>query len=346
MPHHPAPSHGADERTNSGTSTGTSTEASARASGDDEESTAERHDRALLTRYLTGDRTALSELVTRHHRRLLALVARTVPGIDADAVVQDTWATVLAKADTFREEGSVSGWLSRIARHRALDVARHERRSATTAPGTLTDLTDLGPGAAADTSAEAVAVARAGLPHAWSWLTAEHREVLWLTTVLDLSVDDVAARLRLSPSTVKSRAARARAALRAALAHGRPRPQTRRGEAPDTTGRPGTRAVPAEPSPPPQPPQLDEALAQLTAGQRGDAAASFEAALAQLTVGQREAVTAIDLEGLSVSAAAARAGVSPDSMRERWERARANLRRLQGHGPAAVSTRARRGPTG
>lgn len=313
---------------------------------------ADRCDRALLARYLAGDRAALGELVTRHHRRLVALVTRAVPGVDADAVVQDTWATVLAKADTFRGEGSVSGWLSRIARHRALDTARHERRSTTTDPDTLADLTDLtdraarpdDAGTSSQASADLVAVAGTALPQAWSWLTPEHREVLWLTTVLDLSVDDVAERLNLSPSTVKSRTARARTALRAALAHGRPRPRTRR-PVPATGPRASTPAAPAGPTPRVEQPPLDQALTQLTEEQR-EAAASFEAALAQLTVGQREAVTAIDLEGLSVSAAAGRAGVNADSMRERWERAHANLRRLQGHGPAAVSTRARRGPTG
>lgn len=130
---------------------------------------------------------------------------------------------------------------------------------------------------------------------------------------------------------MKSRAARARTALRDALDHGRPRPSPSRRPAPDPepapVGRPGPRIVPAGPTPRPARPSFDEALAQLT-------------------VGQREAVTAIDLEGLSVTAAARRAGVGAETMRERWHRAQANLQRLQGHGPAGLSPWTRPGPTG
>jgi RNA polymerase sigma-70 factor (ECF subfamily) len=82
----------------------------------------------LVRRAVTGDRDALAELVTRHEPAVRRLTFRLLGWrADADDVVQDVFAAMLASLRSFRGESRFATWLHRITVNECRRHARRER---------------------------------------------------------------------------------------------------------------------------------------------------------------------------------------------------------------------------
>ncbi|MEU3981317.1 RNA polymerase sigma factor [Streptomyces sp. NPDC026672] len=180
----------------------------------------ETGDAALLRAVAEGDAAAMAMLYDRHAGWLHArLVRRCADPEVVREVVQDTFVTVWRSAAGHRGQ-EAGGWLWTIAARRLVDARRAQERAArATAP--------VPTAREAHESAEDRVLA--GLEYgdvgtALDRISPELREVLRATVVDGLSTREAARLLGIPEGTVKSRALRARAELRAALAQVRPAP--------------------------------------------------------------------------------------------------------------------------
>jgi RNA polymerase sigma-70 factor (ECF subfamily) len=83
----------------------------------------------LIQRIATRDEAALAELYDRHSRNAYSVIIRILGSAsDAEEVLQETFVRVWSRAETYDALlGSPGAWLTRIARHRAIDRLRARR---------------------------------------------------------------------------------------------------------------------------------------------------------------------------------------------------------------------------
>lgn len=184
-------------------------------------------DRPLVERAIAGDESAFEALVRSHQRGVYNLAYRLLGNReDALDAAQDTFLRCYRALPRFRGDAAFRTWLLGIAinvcrtrltcaarrqQRRTQDLTRADSRTGERVP---LDLPDPGPG---PESAAHAGELRGALAHALAGLSPDHREVLLLREVGELEYDEVAAALGCALGTVKSRIARARAALRLAL---------------------------------------------------------------------------------------------------------------------------------
>ena len=200
----------------------------------------ERSDAELVGALVEGDEAALGELYDRHAESLFraALLRLGDRGL-AEEVLQDTYLALWNRAELFDgSQGSVIGWLSTIARNRAIDRLRSSARRP--APVALSALVPLGADAAAtDDARDAILAAatpvagvtaapdperevdiaelRREVEQALADIPEHERQVLTLAYYDQLSQSEIAARLAWPLGTVKTRTRRALARLRETL---------------------------------------------------------------------------------------------------------------------------------
>lgn len=199
-----------------------------------------RSDEELVARLVEGDEAALGELYDRHAESLFrtALLRLGDRGL-AEEVLQDTYLALWNRAELFDgSQGSLIGWLSTIARNRAIDRLRSAARRP--APVALSGLAgaNADPRAADDARDAILATAmpvagvtvapdperevdiaelRHEVDQALAGLPDQERQVLQLAYHEQLSQSEIAARLGWPLGTVKTRTRRALARLRDAL---------------------------------------------------------------------------------------------------------------------------------
>ena len=177
----------------------------------------------LLRRHTAGDSEAFGELFRRHRDRLWAVALRTVcdPEEAADAL-QDAMVSAFRRAGDFRGDSAVTTWLHRIVVNASLDrLRRRAARPAVPAGDELAfeALGALGAQGAQDGDPARAIDTRLDVDAALRTLPPEQRAALVLVDMLGFSVADAAAILNISPGTVKSRCARARAKLLPCVSH-------------------------------------------------------------------------------------------------------------------------------
>lgn len=174
-------------------------------------------EKVLLQRAKKGEMAAFESLVTAYERRVYSLALRST-GSEADAadITQEVFLRAYRSLDTFRGESGFSTWLYRITVNLCVDLARKNNpaeslddEQALEAPETR--------GAYQPETALANSELRRELDAALSLVSEEHRKIVILRDVAGMSYADIAAALELEEGTVKSRLARARAALRKIL---------------------------------------------------------------------------------------------------------------------------------
>ena len=176
-----------------------------------------RADEADVARARAGDTAAFAALVRRHQDRVFGFILRMLDARDeAMELTQDVFVKAWQALPGWRPEARFSTWLLQIARNAALDQLRR-RRVVQFAP--LDDGMDVADTAPGPEARYASRQRQALLENALQQIAAEHREILLLREVEDLSYGELAAVLGIAEGTVKSRLARARAAL---LQHFRP----------------------------------------------------------------------------------------------------------------------------
>lgn len=180
------------------------------------------YDRKLMRAVAKGDRTAFTEVMQAHEDMVFAVCMRLMTNRDAalDAT-QDTFVTVLRKADRFRGESSLSTWLYRVATNTCFDLQRKAKRRAAEA---LPEHHDPDDHSAQDPFA--AAEVRPDIATALSRIPEEYRAAVVLADAHGLALSDVADILEVPIGTVKSRVYRARRLLAEELGNLSP-PSTR-----------------------------------------------------------------------------------------------------------------------
>ena len=162
-----------------------------------------------------GDQAAFGQLVIKYQKRVYALTVRMCPTPElAEEAAQETVLSAWQGLPFFRGDSAFSTWLYRLASNACVDLLRKEGRhqgpslddEAVSAEVPDTRPT---PEAAAEQK-ELRAQIEAGL----RTLSPEHREVLILREIQQLSYDEIADALSLDLGTVKSRISRGRRQLR------------------------------------------------------------------------------------------------------------------------------------
>ena len=165
-----------------------------------------------------GDILAFEELVKLYEKRVYALTLRMCKHPeDAAEAAQEAFLSAWQGLPFFRGDSSFSTWLYRLASNACVDLLRKEGRHKNAAGPSLNDEE-----AAVDVADEAPqpheelerkelkAQINAGLQS----LTPDHRQVLILREMHQLSYDEISDVLDLDVGTVKSRINRARKQLR------------------------------------------------------------------------------------------------------------------------------------
>ena len=171
------------------------------------ENTAAQQDssRTLVKRAGAGDRLAFDALATRHRRALLSYIhQRMAPDFRRAMAPEDILQETLAKAFSsmtrfeWRDADSFGKWLSGIAENLILHHARSYRRR---------EKVPLEEDVPASTSSPSRGLRREErferLEEAVRHLSAAHREVILLTRIQGLPVEEVAQRMRRSPRAVR-----------------------------------------------------------------------------------------------------------------------------------------------
>jgi RNA polymerase sigma-70 factor (ECF subfamily) len=185
--------------------------------GDDSRSACDAADARAIRRLLEGDEGALAELYDRHAPLALGLALEIVRDrVEAEDVVHDAFVAVAERAGQYRpERGAVAAWLFTTVRNLALDRVRRRTRRAQI---TDRDLRHEPRDPVADPELlSSLDGERRRVRRALESLSPAQRETLEIAFFEGLSYPEIATREGVPLGTVKSRAARALAALRAAL---------------------------------------------------------------------------------------------------------------------------------
>lgn len=181
-------------------------------------------DSQLVRRLRDRDERAFRELVAEHRDKVFNLTFRMLGNrAEAEDVAQEVFISVFKTIDSFREESKLSTWLYRVTvnhcKNRIKYMARRHQRdqeqlderttSAAVSPGASTT----GPLARPDRAVEGAQFERV-LQTAITSLDEDHRVVVVLRDIEDLSIEEICEITGLPDGTVKSRLHRARLALR------------------------------------------------------------------------------------------------------------------------------------
>jgi RNA polymerase sigma-70 factor (ECF subfamily) len=165
------------------------------------------YERLLIARCQAGDGEAFAELVARYQPRLSYFVRKLLGRTQgADDLLQDVWLDVVRSLPKLRDSGAFPAWLYRIARDRAYRAMRRGQFLPKSLAGD-----DVA--AASDDSefdAQDVALVHVCLDD----ISLEHREVLVLRFLQDMSYEQIAGVVGCEVGTVRSRLHYAKGALR------------------------------------------------------------------------------------------------------------------------------------
>jgi RNA polymerase sigma-70 factor (ECF subfamily) len=171
-------------------------------------------DLQLIDQALQGDTDAFGQLVLRYQDRLYSAVVHIVGcRAEAEDVVQDAFVQAYVKLKTFRHNSRFYTWLYRIAFNVSISHRRRKRIEVSVEHGresTGDEPTDI---AGSPSEPLEQAERKTKLEVALGLLTEEHRTIIVLRHLEELSYEDMAEVLDISVGTVRSRLHRARAHL-------------------------------------------------------------------------------------------------------------------------------------
>ena len=177
-------------------------------------------DKEIIEKVLAGDNDAFGLLVERYQNKIYNLCLRMC-GNEDDAfdLTQDAFVRAWRNLGGFQFESAFSTWLFRLSSNICLDFLRAKKRRAAVSltvsdeedEESQLDLPD--PGKSPE---EAVIAAedRNLLTQALNSLPTDHRQIIVMRAIDDLSYSQIAEILGIQEGTVKSRLSRARTALR------------------------------------------------------------------------------------------------------------------------------------
>ena len=174
-------------------------------------------DEALVKQCQRGDSEAMSRLIIKYQDRVYNTILKICNNShDAAELTQDTFVKVLENITDFRGKSSFYTWLFRVACNEAINFCRRRFK---VVPQSLDsgmpipmDLAQSDPAALAQQK-EVIAL----LTESIARLDEDHRVILVLRDIEQMSYKQIADVLELELGTVKSRLSRARAMLREIL---------------------------------------------------------------------------------------------------------------------------------
>ena len=179
-------------------------------------------ERDLVSRAARGSRDAFGELVRRYEKKALALSVRLCgnPEDGADAA-QEAFLSAWQGLPRFRGDANFSTWLYRLTSNACMDaLRRRQRRDAHAGPSLNDEASRVDAPDPAPTPQEHAErhELRQEVQNALQTLSPEHRQILILREIHQLSYEEIGETLSLDSGTVKSRIHRARENLRKILA--------------------------------------------------------------------------------------------------------------------------------
>lgn len=183
-------------------------------------------ERSLLRRLRDRDERAFRELLELHRDRVYNITFRMLGNrAEAEDVAQEVFISVFKTIDQFREESKFSTWLYRVAVNHCKNRIKYLARRHDRDRDELDETSHQANGAIAGAPVRAAQPDRAPegaqmerlLQEAIGNLDDDHRVVVVLRDVEDLSIEEICDITGLPDGTVKSRLHRARLALRKKL---------------------------------------------------------------------------------------------------------------------------------
>lgn len=178
----------------------------------------------LIERCKNGDRDAFNELVEQYQGQIINIAYGMLSDReDAYDAAQETFVKIYRNIGGFKGKSSLSTWIYRIVANVCNDMLRKRQRSAAVVSISNTvsddddremDITDDAP-----TPEELLELSeeQRAVRIAISELGAEHREIITLSDIEQLSYEEISGILKCPIGTVKSRLNRARTALKKKL---------------------------------------------------------------------------------------------------------------------------------
>jgi RNA polymerase sigma-70 factor (ECF subfamily) len=168
-------------------------------------------ERALVLRCREGDDTAFVRIVELHHAELIYYVRALLGRSDgADDVVQEVWLAAFRRLGALHDVKAFRPWLYRIARNKAIDLVRIRPSQS------IDDVRE--PSAAGDDDDDEESIFKprdaARIHASLTRLSFDHREVLMLRFLKQMTYDQIAAVTSRDVGTVKSRLHYAKRSLR------------------------------------------------------------------------------------------------------------------------------------
>ena len=165
------------------------------------------YDRLLVIRCQAGDEDAYRELISRYAPRLrYFLKKQSSSGVCVDDLLQEVWLDAFRQLSRLTDVGAFTAWIYRIARGKLALEARRNGQTPTTTQGLETVIA---PDDERTFSPEDAKRVHAMLDR----LSSEHREVLLLRFLEELSYDEIGQVLGCPVGTVRSRIHYAKQAL-------------------------------------------------------------------------------------------------------------------------------------
>jgi RNA polymerase sigma-70 factor (ECF subfamily) len=166
-------------------------------------------DRALVRRYLNGERAAGDELVDRYHRSVFNVALRMLGNVqDAEDVTQTAFGNAFVALDSYDPKYRFFSWIYRMTVNESLNTLKR-RRNVVSLDGSF----DIPAGVDSDKAVEVEErVGRALLE-----LKPDDRAVVVLRHFVSFSYDEISDVLGVPVKTVKSRLFTARERLRQVL---------------------------------------------------------------------------------------------------------------------------------
>ena len=178
----------------------------------------ERQEQQWVDAARQGDQSAFEQLVKLYEKRVLALTTRMCKNpADAEEAAQEAFLSAWQGLPFFRGDASFSTWLYRLASNACVDLLRREGRHQAAAGPSLNDEEaplDVADGTPGPQEAAERRELREQIEEGLRALTPEHRQVLLLREMHQLSYDEISQVLDVDVGTVKSRINRGRKQLR------------------------------------------------------------------------------------------------------------------------------------
>jgi RNA polymerase sigma-70 factor (ECF subfamily) len=188
----------------------------------------ENDDFSIVEDVRAGDTSAFERLVRAYQTRVVryCLLLMRNP-VDAEEAAQDVFVKAFQSIDQYKGDAAFLTWIGRIAHNHCMDILRKRSRQKT---DSLDALLEANPTRGEERFAEPGAEdggseAADRVPAILGAMKADHREILMLREVQELSYEDIAKSLGITLDAVKSRLRRARAEFTEKAGHllGRPR---------------------------------------------------------------------------------------------------------------------------